>query len=166
MLPMMQGELLDKAGTVNTFDTDIGDPTSTSGGVPGGNAVAPRWRLEHDEALIIRVVPPSPFRVLGVQVGNGWYESFDYRHHFSGLTCDRAHIGDDGTVVLVLSEDDPGTVNWLETVGHREGHIAIRWQLSKELPVPDTQIVPVSDVPTVSGLPLVSQEEAAGTALR
>jgi|1186.fasta_scaffold19445_2 hypothetical protein len=159
MLPMMQGELLDKAGAENTFDTDIGDPTSTSGGVPGGNAVTARWRLEPDEALIVRVMPPEPCAYWDVQVGNGWYESFDYRHHFSGLTCDGAHIDDDGTVTLVLSERDPGTANWLETAGHREGHIAIRWQLTEELPVPETQVVAIGDVASVTGLPRVSPEQ-------
>jgi hypothetical protein len=118
-----------------------------------------RARPEPDEALIVRVVPPSPCAYWDVQVGNGWYESFDYRQHFSGLTCDGAHIGDNGTVILVLSEHDPGTVNWLETVGHRAGHIAIRWQLTKELPVPETQVVPVGDVATVTGLPRVSPEQ-------
>ena len=70
------------------FKTDVGDPTSTSGGVPGGNAVTARWALEPGEALLVRVMPPTPCAYWDVQVGNGWYESFDYRHRFCGLTCD------------------------------------------------------------------------------
>ena len=84
MVPMMQGELLEKGAQKNAFKTDIGDPTSTSGGVPGGNAVTARWALEPEEALIVKVTPPTPCAYWDVQVGNGWYESFDYRHRFAG----------------------------------------------------------------------------------
>ena len=162
MVPMMQGELLGKGAQKNAFKTDIGDPTSTSGGVPGGNAVTARWSLEPDEALIVRVTPPTPCAYWDVQVGNGWYESFDYRHHFSGLTCEGAVLADDGSVVLVVSDQDPGVENWLEAGGHREGHIAIRWQLTEgHLPIPETTVVSVSDVADVTKLPAVPPEERA-----
>lgn len=156
MVPMMQGELLDKGTAKNTFKTDIGDPTSTSGGVPGGNAVTARFALEPDEALLVDVTPPVPCAYWDVQVGNGWYESFDYRHRFSGLTCEGAHLHQDGSVTLVLAGRDPGVVNWLETAAHREGHLAIRWQLSDgNLPLPRTRVVHVDEVATITGLPRV-----------
>jgi hypothetical protein len=162
MLPIMQGEMLGKAGKENTFKTDIGDPTSTSGGVPGGNAVTGRWMLEPDEALVVRVRPPEPCAYWDVQVGNAWYESFDYRHHFSGLTCEGVVYEPDGSVVLVVADRDPGVANWLEAAGHRQGHIAIRWQLSEgNLPIPATQVLNVDDVAGATGLPSVSPEERA-----
>jgi hypothetical protein len=162
MLPMMQGELLGKGATKNAFKTDIGDPTSTSGGVPGGNAVTARWALEPNEALIVRVLPPTPCAYWDVQVGNGWYESFDYRHRFSGLTCDGVHVEADGSVVLVVSDQDPGVANWLEASGHREGHIAIRWQLTEgNLPIPETSVVKADEVVALTGLPAVDAAERA-----
>jgi hypothetical protein len=158
-IPRFLDELASKPAP-NTFKTDIGDPTS-GGGVPGGNAVTARWLIEPDQALIIRVRPPVPCEYWDVQVGNGWYETFDYRHHFSGLT-DAAAFSDDGLVTLVLSEHDPGTVNWLETAGHRAGHIAIRWTLTEgRLPLPETELIPVSDVRQSTGLPTVTFEERA-----
>jgi hypothetical protein len=160
LVPIMQQEMLDKADNLNGFKTDIGDPTSTSGGVPGGNAVTARWALEASEALVIRVTPPSPCAYWDVQVGNSWYESFDYRHYFSGLTCDNAYVGDTGELVLIISERDPGTVNWLQTAGHRQGHVAIRWQLSDgNLPLPDTAVISVDEVVSATGLPTVTSAE-------
>ena len=160
MVPMMQGELLGKGAAKNTFATDVGDPTSTSGGVPGGNAVTARWALAPDEALLVTVTPPEPCAYWDVQVGNGWYESFDYRHRFSGLTCEGAAYAADGSFTLVIADTDPGVANWLEAAGHREGHIAIRWQLSDgNLPIPETRVVPVGEVAAITGLPLV---DAAG----
>jgi hypothetical protein len=162
MVPMMQGELLGKGAQKNAFKTDIGDPTSTSGGVPGGNAVTARWALEPDQALIVKVTPPTPCAYWDVQVGNGWYESFDYRHRFSGLTCEGATLNADGSVTLVVADRDPGVANWLEAAGHREGHIAIRWQLSDgHLPIPETAVVSADEVAARTGLPLVSKQERA-----
>jgi hypothetical protein len=162
-VPHLHSELVAKADALNSFKTDIGDPTS-SGGVPGGNAVTGRWALELDEALIIRVTPPVPCAYWDVQVGSGWYETFDYRHHVSGLTCEGAHLADDGSVTLVLSSQDPGTVNWLAAAQHREGHIAIRWQLTNgQLPVPETTVVSVGEVQTLTGLPAASAAHRAAT---
>jgi hypothetical protein len=160
MIPMFQGELLGKSGDrINAFATDIGDPTSTSGGVPGGNAVTARWHLEPDEALLVQVAPPDPCPYWDVQVGNGWYESFDYRWFFSGLTCAQAAYHDDGSFTIVLSERDPGVANWLEAAHHRDGHIAIRWQLTDTLPIPECTVVPVEEVAARTGLPSVDPAE-------
>ena len=64
LVPLMQSEMIGKASAKNRFATDIGDPTSISGGVPGGNAVTARWALEPDEALVVEVTPPT-VRLLG-----------------------------------------------------------------------------------------------------
>ncbi len=119
LLPLFQGEMREKEGWINAFTTDVGAPTSDAGGVPGGNAVVARWRIEPDEALIVTVVPPQPCAYRDVQVGNVWYESFDYQHVFSGFTCENAHLDDDGSVTFVVADRDPGTANWLEAAGHR-----------------------------------------------
>jgi hypothetical protein len=161
LLPAMQGELLAK--TPNTFVTDVGDPTSNFGGVPGGNAVTARWRLEPHQALLVEVTPPEPCAYWDVQVGNGWYESWDYRSRRSGITCEQAHLHDDGSVTLVIADRDPGTANWLEAAGHREGHVAIRWQLTEgNLPIPTCTVVDVDDVAARTGLPAVTAAARAG----
>jgi hypothetical protein len=158
-VPVMQGELLGKAHSINHFASDLGDPTSTHGGVPGGNAVTCRWQLEPDEALLIEVTPPTPCPYWDVQVGNGWYESWDYRHHSSGITARQAVLNADGSVTLVLSQRDPGTVNWLEAAHHRQGHLAVRWQLSEgQLPLPECTVVKADEVAKITGLPAISPE--------
>jgi hypothetical protein len=159
-VPAMQSEMQSKAGSLNAFATDVGDPTSNFGGVPGGNAVTTRWRLQPDEALVAHVLPPTPCPYWDVQVGNLWYESWDYRHFFSGLSCAQAALHEDGSVTIVVSERDPGTGNWLETAGHREGHMAIRWQLAEgKLPLPDCKVVKVDQVAVLTGLPLITPDQ-------
>ncbi len=108
------------------------------------------------------MTPPEPCAYWDVQVGNGWYESFDYRHRFSGFTCEGAHLGDDGVLTVVVSDIDPGVANWLEAAGHHEGHIAIRWQLTEgNLPIPETRVVKVDEVAVLTGLPPVTVDERA-----
>ena len=127
---------------------------------PGGNAVTARWHLERGEALLVSVHPPDPCPYWDAQVGNVWYESWDYRHFFSGITCRQASAAADGSITIVVSDRDPGTANWLEAAGHREGHIAIRWQLSQgRLPIPSCEVVPVDEVAARSGLPGVTEDE-------
>lgn len=160
LVPLMQSEMIAKGSAKNRFVTDVGDPTSTSGGVPGGNAVTARWALEPGEALVVEVTPPRPCGYWDVQVGNGWYESFDYRNVFSGFTCEDAHLNRDGSVTIVVAQHDPGIVNWLEADHHREGHIAIRWQLSDgNLPIPRCTVVACTEVSRRWDLPAVSPEE-------
>jgi hypothetical protein len=160
LLPAMQSELAAKAGSINTFATDIGDATESYGGVPGGNAVTMRWRLAADEALVATVRPPTPCAYWDVQLGNIWYESWDYRHFLSGIVHTQATLNADGSATIVLSERDPGTTNWIQTCGHREGHLAVRWQLTEgQLPLPDCTVVKVDDVTSLTGLPLVSDDE-------
>jgi len=52
---------------------------------------------------------------------------------------------------FVISERDPGLVNWLERTGHRRGYVQIRWQrLTRELTAadgPDVEVVPFADLP-------------------
>jgi hypothetical protein len=160
VLPLFQGEMREKKRWVNAFTTDVGAPTSDAGGVPGGNAVVARWSIQQNEALVVTVVPPQPCAYWDVQVGNVWYESFDYRYVFSGYTCENSHLDDDGSVTFVVADRDPGTVNWLEAAGHREGHIALRYQLSGgKLPIPVTRVVAIGEVASITGLPAVSPEE-------
>lgn len=154
MIPIMQQEMIDQGERLNSFETDIGNPTSTSGGVPGGNGVTARWQLKADEALLITFTPPKSCPYWDIQVGNGWYESWDYRHYFSGIVGSQAIANSDNSYTIVLSEEDPGVGNWLQAAGHEEGHIAVRWQLTDgDLPLPNCSVVKASEVKSMSELP-------------
>jgi hypothetical protein len=57
-----------------------------------------------------------------------WYVSMDFVNHQTSLTGDQAHVDPDGLLRFVISEQDPGVANWLETTGHPRGYLQIRWQ--------------------------------------
>jgi hypothetical protein len=114
------------------------------GGVPGGVAVAGYFSLHHDEAVVIDVTPP-PCLYWNIQVGNYWYESFDYRYVPSSINHRQAEFNDDGSVTIVLAHRDPGVANWLSTGGLREGHMVFRWVEAASTPVPATTVVVLED---------------------
>jgi hypothetical protein len=110
------------------------------GGVPGGVAVAGYFSLQPDEAIVIQVTPPR-CRNWNIQVGNYWYESFDYRYVPSSLNLEQADVDAAGAVTIVLTHRDPGVANWLSTGGLREGHMVFRWVEADSAPVPSTTVV-------------------------
>lgn len=85
------------------------------------------WALEDDEALVIDVARVPECDFWNVQVNNYWMESLDYRYHRICLNKHSARLREDGGVTLVLSARDPGVANWLETAGHRNGTLCLRW---------------------------------------
>jgi hypothetical protein len=140
MVPMWANEADTVRERANTFYLDAHEHQKQYGGVPGGEAVLSYFVLEPNEALVIEVTPPECL-YWNLQIGNYWYESFDYRHHLSAVNGRQAVAEDDGTVRIVVAHEDPGVPNWLDTAGHREGHLALRWVEATSLPVPSTEVV-------------------------
>jgi hypothetical protein len=104
------------------------------------------FRLADDEALIVAFQPPRA-HYWGIQIGNRWYESMDYRYHLASLNSGQAAGDTDGHVRVVIAHRDPGVWNWLDTAGHREGHLVTRWVLATDPPVPDCKVVKFDDLP-------------------
>ncbi|MBK6286102.1 MAG: DUF1214 domain-containing protein [Gammaproteobacteria bacterium] len=107
---------------------------------PGGDPLVCYWQLPPDEALIIRVVPPQCV-FWGVEFGNCWWETMDYRYRLSNTNMHYARLEDDGELIVVVAHTDPGLPNWLDCSGFAAGYITYRWMLSERQPIPQcTQI--------------------------
>jgi len=140
LVPMWANESDTVRKRANTFYLDDHDHQKQYGGVPGGEAVLSWFELEPHQALVIEVTPP-PCAYWNLQIGNYWYESFDYRRHLSSVNGRQAIAEDDGVVRMVVAHEDPGVPNWLDTGGHREGHLALRWVEAEHHPVPKAEVV-------------------------
>jgi hypothetical protein len=111
-------------------------PRPTPGGLATQFSSAGHYDLGDDQAMIVTV--PAAGRAVapyqGVQLGSLWYVSLDYINHQTSLTADQARTDPDGQLRFVISERDPGVVNWLECTGHQRGYVQIRWQrLTRDL---------------------------------
>ena len=84
------------------------------------------WKLEPDEALVIEVLPPA-CDTWNFQLNNYWMESLDYRYYKICINKQEASHGPDGSVRVIVSREDPGLPNWIETAHHLEGTMCWRW---------------------------------------
>jgi hypothetical protein len=112
---------------------------------PGGEPLICYWQVPEDEALVVRVVPPTA-SYWAVEFGNYWWESMDYRYRLCSTNCHHAQLEDDGEFIFVVSHDDPGVPNWLDPSGHQEGYIALRWINADNYPKPDCMQIKRSEL--------------------
>jgi hypothetical protein len=102
--------------------------------------------LGEGEARIVEVRPPPRCRYWGIQLGSFWMEPIDYANHQSSLNGHQAVLDPDGVFRAVVSAHDPGVPNWLDTAGHSEGAMLIRWLECDDGPRPTTKKVALGEV--------------------
>jgi hypothetical protein len=125
-------------------------PQSTPGGLASQRSSIGHYELDDDQALVVTVPRCDDCAYQGIQVGSDWYASTDYETHQTSLTKSQAVTDPDGLMRFVVSEQDPGIANWLETTGHRTGSLMLRWQrLERDLTAgdgPTVEVVPFAEV--------------------
>lgn len=102
------------------------------------------WELQPGEAL--QIDTPIPDCTLwNFQLDNYWMESLDYRNHRIHINSHSAKRNADGTLTLVIADRDPGFGNWIDTAGHHQGTMLLRWTGASEHPVPETKVIKLND---------------------
>ncbi|WP_186453855.1 DUF1214 domain-containing protein [Denitratisoma sp. DHT3] len=106
------------------------------------------FRLAEDEALVV-TFKPAEVPYWGLAITNYWFEPVTYTQHSSHYNNETARYEADGSVRVVIAAKDPGVPNWIDTLGHLEGSMILRWSRTR-LPVPDlqAQVVKVSTLAT------------------
>jgi hypothetical protein len=85
------------------------------------------WKLAPEEALVLEF-EPAPVPYWGFLVMNFWMESLEWRDRRVSLNSFQAKREADGrTVRIVVAARDPGHPNWIDTAGHGEGPMSLRW---------------------------------------
>jgi hypothetical protein len=148
-------------------------PQSTPGGLASQRSSIGHYELADDQALVITVPRCEDCSYQGAQVGSDWYASTDYETHQTSLTKAQAVTDPDGRMRFVVSEQNPGIANWLETTGHRTGALMLRWQrlerdLTQEADGPTVEVVPFDSVRDVLPhyVPVTPEEYAGRIAAR
>jgi hypothetical protein len=143
--PAALAQRLDRVASITEATADFGPKRSIAGRRHMTNAFAPpmgagnqlgidrnlytggHFVLGPDEALIVEVRPPERCRYWGIQLGSFWMEPIDFANHQTSLNGRQAVLDPDGVFRAVVSAKDPGVPNWLDTAGHSEGAMLIRW---------------------------------------
>ncbi|MCZ0935874.1 MAG: DUF1214 domain-containing protein [Gemmatimonadetes bacterium] len=130
------------SNTLPMFDPDV---SLQAGGDPNIVYYHSHWAVADDEALLIEAMPPE-CEHWNFQLNNYWMESLDYRYHTIHTNKHLAHHEEDGSIRIVVSHEDPGLPNWLDTAGHASGTMCFRWIRAKEHPQPRTRLVKLSEL--------------------
>lgn len=108
---------------------------------PRNRTSSGHFRLAKGEALLL-TVPPSQCAYTNIQIGNMWWESLDYANRQTHLNGKMTNADADGMTRYVISSEDPGVPNWLDTDGHDEGTLFMRWTECTAVPVTiDSRVV-------------------------
>ena len=105
-----------------------------------GRAVANMcWALAADEALIVEFDAHDGFWMMSNM--GVFFNSMDYLYRPVSYTPSRTKVDADGKVRLILSHDDPGYHNWLDTQGFERGNLTYRNLQSDASTTFSTQLV-------------------------
>jgi hypothetical protein len=121
------------------------EKSNAAGGDPKITYYHSYWELRPDEALVIEVTPPE-CEHWNFQLNNHWMESLDYRYFTIHINKYTARYREDGSVRVVVAQQDPGCDNWINTVGHTCGTMCWRWIKAKEHPQPQTRVVTLEEL--------------------
>ncbi len=129
------------------FDPDV---SNAAGGDPNIAYYHSHWSLAAGEALVIEVTPP-PCEYWNFQLNNYWMESLDYRYHHIHTNKHLARYEEDGSVRLVVAQEDPGLPNWIDTASHASGTMCFRWVRAESHPEPRTRVVKLHELDSLRG---------------
>lgn len=99
-----------------------------------------------DEALILETELPDRHHYWNVQVADGLWNQVELVHRLSSLNGHQAVIDPDGRFRAVVSVNDPGIHNWLDTGGNLFGSLIGRWYRCSSHPTPTLTKVPFQDL--------------------
>ncbi|MCX2977105.1 DUF1214 domain-containing protein [Candidatus Marimicrobium litorale] len=110
------------------------------------------FQLEPDEALMIRVQPPAT-RYWNLTLETRWHEIYDYLSRPTSRTLADVTPSPDGSVEFLVSHQDTGHPNWLDTSGHAFGFLTLRWLDvdHADVPMPELELVKLSSLAQVTG---------------
>jgi hypothetical protein len=101
--------------------------TASVGGLVTQASSIGRLHLEEDQAAIIRFRPAGA-AYNSLQLAMWWYHSIDAHRLQSGLSAAQAAPDGDGMITTVVSAQDPGIANWVDSGGFKDLLPMIRWQ--------------------------------------
>jgi hypothetical protein len=98
------------------------------------------FHLAPGHVLLLQLKPPdAPY--WGLATYNRWGEPPDFQNRQTSLNCKQVHLDSDGLVRIVVSPEDPGHPNWLDTEGCLSGSIWYRCFAGQGNPLPPVSTV-------------------------
>jgi len=115
-----------------------------------GGTVAPLvygfgyFQLAEHEALLIESEVPSAGQ-WAFQLYDRWYESLEFQNRQTNINKRQAYIDADGKFRAIISREDPGAPNWLDTNGLQRGWVLYRWLHTEIRPTAKATVIAFKD---------------------
>ncbi|HUH37756.1 MAG TPA: hypothetical protein VL027_07415 [Spongiibacteraceae bacterium] len=106
------------------------------------------FQLEDGEALLVAFTAPADC-FWSVVLSNHWFESLDYLHYDIHVNPLLASFAPGEPVRIVVASQDPGWPGWywLDTTGHSQGIVNVRFVDAPPQPLPGTRVVALAAGP-------------------
>lgn len=149
-------------------------PNSYAGPVPRdggwGFITGARFALQPGEALLITTTSGGA-QYTGFQLAGPWLISPDRTRYQSSLNIAQVISNWDGSVTYLVSPDDPGVANWVDSAGLHSGFILLRWQaapagVDKDDLIRDFRVLTLTEAATLPGVPRVAASRRLETQAR
>lgn len=153
---------------VNTLSSP--SQSSTLGTLTSQASSFGHYSLDDEEALVATLNPGlADYWVFPAT--NPWIITTDPGNSQVSLNSVQSAVNSNGTYTFVVSLQDPGVYNWINTTGLHEGTLMVRWQglptssssSSTDSPAITTQVVTLSELSSIlpNGTRFVTSEERA-----
>jgi hypothetical protein len=130
-------------GLINKLEHD---DWAGQGGVSGQHYYQGLFELQPGEVLLLETELPESVRYWNIQVNDILWNTIDWFNHQSSINGHQAVLDSDGKFRAVIAVDDPGISNWLDTGGHNQGSLMLRWSGASSGPEPRLTIVSAADI--------------------
>ncbi|MEI4509434.1 DUF1214 domain-containing protein [Sphingopyxis sp. CCNWLW253] len=104
------------------------------------------YDIDADEALLIETALPQNRPYWNIQVIDALWNQSEYVYRQSSLNGLQAKIDEDGRFRAILSHQDPGIANWLDTGGDLYGMLIGRWYRCSDHPLPTVRKIKFADI--------------------
>jgi hypothetical protein len=104
------------------------------------------YQFNADEALVLETDLPKNSVYWNIQIADMLWNQVEFVYRQSSLNGHQARIDSDGKFRAVISVEDPGIANWLDTGGYLKGVGLGRWFRSDSEPTPTLKKVKLADV--------------------
>jgi hypothetical protein len=137
---VMQNEIKDRVG-INNFEH-----TKYDSGLSKQIYWPAVYELEDGEALILETELPAVRTYWNIQINDPYFNAVEFVYRLSSINGATAKLSSDGKLRAVVSLEDPGVPNWLDTAGFRQGTIYGRWYECDSHPMATLKRVKLSEV--------------------
>ncbi|MFK7731970.1 MAG: hypothetical protein AB8B48_10180 [Pseudomonadales bacterium] len=137
--------------------------TYALGGAKGRWMSGGHFALADNQVLLLRM-PKTNAHYQAIQLTDMWFASLEHANQISSLTTRQSVQADDGAYYYVISQNDPGYPNWLDSGVLARGLFLIRWdgvsgQLSDQQ-YPSATVLNIADLEkNIPGFMAVSETQ-------